>query len=54
MQSRSVASNLGSYVYATAAMFLGLVGLVRGDFAVGWQHVGPSVPLREPGSCLLD
>jgi uncharacterized membrane protein YphA (DoxX/SURF4 family) len=29
-------------------MFLGLVGLVSGDFAVGWQHVGPSVPLREP------
>lgn len=48
MQSRSVASNLGIYVYAAAAMFLGLVGLVSGDFAVGWQHVGPSVPLREP------
>jgi uncharacterized membrane protein YphA (DoxX/SURF4 family) len=48
MQSRSVASNLGIYVYAAAAVFLGLVGLVSGDFAVGWQHVGPSVPLREP------
>jgi uncharacterized membrane protein YphA (DoxX/SURF4 family) len=48
MQSRSVASNLGIYIYAAAAMFLGLVGLVSGDFAVGWQHVGPSVPLREP------
>jgi uncharacterized membrane protein YphA (DoxX/SURF4 family) len=48
MQSRSVASNLGVYVYGAAAMFLGLVGLVSGDFAVGWQHVGPGIPLREP------
>ena len=48
MQSRSVASNLGIYVYAAAAMFLGLMGLVSGDFAVGWQHVGASVPLRVP------
>jgi uncharacterized membrane protein YphA (DoxX/SURF4 family) len=48
MQSRSVASNLGIYVYAAAAMFLGFVGLVSGDFAMGWQHVGPTVPLREP------
>jgi uncharacterized membrane protein YphA (DoxX/SURF4 family) len=47
MQSRSAALNLGIYIYAAAAMFLGLVGLVSGDFAVGWQHVGPSVPLRE-------
>jgi hypothetical protein len=29
-------------------VFLGLVGLVSGDFAAGWQYVGPSVPLREP------
>jgi len=48
MQSRRLASNLGIYVYAAAAMYLGLVGLVSGDFAVGWQHVGPNVPLREP------
>jgi len=48
MQSRTVASNLGVYFYAAAAMFLGILGLVSGDFAVGWQHVGPSVPLREP------
>lgn len=48
MQSRRLASNLGIYVYGGAAIFLGLVGLVSGDFAVGWQHVGPNVPLREP------
>jgi uncharacterized membrane protein YphA (DoxX/SURF4 family) len=48
MQSRSLASNLGIYVYAAAAIFLGLVGLVSGDFAGGWQHVGPGVPLRAP------
>lgn len=47
MPSRTVASNLGVYVYAGAGIFLGLVGLVSGDFAVGWQHVGPNVPLRE-------
>src|SRR5215469_1857661 len=48
MQSQRVASNLGIYVYAAAAIFLGLIGLASGDFAVGWQHVGPRVPLREP------
>ncbi|HWE84514.1 MAG TPA: hypothetical protein VG267_06190 [Terracidiphilus sp.] len=48
MQSRRLASNLGIYVYGAAAIFLGLLGLVSGDFAVGWQHVGPNVPLREP------
>lgn len=47
MQNRGLASNLGIYVYAGAAIFLGLVGLVSGDFAGGWQHVGPNVPLRE-------
>jgi hypothetical protein len=35
MQSRSVTSNLGIYFYAAAAMFLGIVGLMSGDFAVG-------------------
>jgi uncharacterized membrane protein YphA (DoxX/SURF4 family) len=48
MQRRGLVSNLGIYVYAGAAILLGLVGLVSGDFAVGWQHVGPNVPLREP------
>jgi|HubBroStandDraft_5_1064220.scaffolds.fasta_scaffold02669_8 uncharacterized membrane protein len=40
--------NLGIYVYAIGAIFLGLLGLVSGDFATGWQHVGPQVPLRVP------
>jgi uncharacterized membrane protein YphA (DoxX/SURF4 family) len=48
MQSRSLASNLGIYVYAAAAIFLGLVGLFSGDFATDWQRVGPTLPFREP------
>lgn len=48
MEGRGLVSNLGIYVYGGAAIFLGLVGLVSGDFASGWQHVGPNVPLREP------
>ncbi len=48
MQNRSLASNLGIYVYAAGAIFLGLLGLASGDFATSWQHVGPNVPLRVP------
>jgi len=48
MQTRSLASNLGIYAFAAAAILLGLVGLVSGDFATEWQRVGPSVPFREP------
>ena len=44
---RSITSNLGLYVYGGAAIFLGLLGLVSGDFAT-WQNVGPNVPLRVP------
>ncbi|MGC1461318.1 MAG: hypothetical protein WA802_03900 [Terracidiphilus sp.] len=44
----SVASNLGLYVYAGAAIFLGILGLVYGDFATTWQNVGPNIPLRTP------
>lgn len=47
MQNRSLASNLGVYVYAGGAIFLGLLGLVSGDFAATWQRVGPNVPFRE-------
>src|SRR6202050_3700086 len=46
MQIRSHPLNLGIYVYAVGAIFLGLLGLVSGDFPTGWQHVGPQVPLR--------
>jgi uncharacterized membrane protein YphA (DoxX/SURF4 family) len=41
----SITSNLGRYVYGVAAIFLGLLGLVSGDFATSWQNVGPHVPL---------
>jgi uncharacterized membrane protein YphA (DoxX/SURF4 family) len=47
MQNRSLTSNLGIYAYATGAIFLGLLGLASGDFAITWQHVGPNVPFRE-------
>ena len=45
---RSITTNLGLYVYAGAAIFLGLLGLVSGDFATTWQNVGPNIPLRVP------
>ena len=48
MQNRSFAFNLGLYVYAGAAIFLGVVGLVSRDFAGGWQNVDPAVPFRVP------
>jgi uncharacterized membrane protein YphA (DoxX/SURF4 family) len=48
MQNRSLASNLGIYAYAAGAIFLGLLGLVSGDFATTWQRVGPNLPFREP------
>ena len=47
-RQRSIASNLGLYVYAAAAIFLGVLGLVSADFATQWQNVGPSIPLRVP------
>jgi uncharacterized membrane protein len=48
MQKRFLLPNLGICVYAAGAIFLGLVGLISGDFATTWQRVGPSVPFREP------
>lgn len=48
MQNRSLTANLGIYAYAAGAICLGLLGLVSGDFATTWQHVGPNVPLRVP------
>jgi uncharacterized membrane protein YphA (DoxX/SURF4 family) len=44
--ARSITSNLGLYVYAGGGIFLGVLGLVSGDFAGGWQNVGPNIPLR--------
>lgn len=43
-----LASNLGLYVYAGAAIVLGVLGLVFHDFALPWQNVGPNVALRVP------
>jgi uncharacterized membrane protein YphA (DoxX/SURF4 family) len=48
IKERSITSNLGVFVYGGAAIFLGLLGLVSGDFATTWQNVGPTVPLRVP------
>jgi hypothetical protein len=47
-KQRSISSNLGLYVYSAAAIFLGLLGLISGDFATSWQNVGPGIPLRVP------
>ena len=47
-KQRSLTPNLGLYVYGGAAIFLGLVGVVSGDFAATWQNVGANVPLRVP------
>ena len=34
------------YVYGATAIALGVIGFVWGDFAAGWQRVGPGVPHR--------
>ena len=38
--------SFGIYFYAGAAIYLGIVGLVWGDFATSWQRVTPGVPHR--------
>lgn len=48
MLKRFLPSNLGICVFAAGAIFLGIVGLISGDFAASWQNVGPNVPLRAP------
>lgn len=47
-KQRCITSNLGLYVYGVAAIFLGALGLVSGDFATTWQNVGPATPFRVP------
>lgn len=37
---------LGIYLYAGGAIFLGVLGLVSGDFATNWQRVTADVPHR--------
>ena len=39
-------SNLGIYVYGFAAVAIGIIGLVWGDFSTVWQPVPPGVPYR--------
>ncbi len=51
MQRSRLASNLGIYAYAAGAIFLGLLGLVSGDFATTWQRVDPNLPFRELLAC---
>ncbi|MFZ0661145.1 MAG: hypothetical protein WAM66_00495 [Acidobacteriaceae bacterium] len=46
MPNHKALSNLGSHVYGLAAVALGLVGLVWGDFATTWQPVPSTVPHR--------
>lgn len=43
----TLSSNLGSRVYGLAAIALGLIGLIWGDFATVWQPVQPGVPHRD-------
>lgn len=43
-QRRSI--GFGIYLYAAAAIYLGVVGLVSADFATNWQRVTPEVPHR--------
>jgi len=45
---RSISSNLGRCVYAAAAIFLGVLGLISADFATNWQSVAANVPFRVP------
>ncbi len=46
MLNPRVLLNLGSHVYGLAAVALGLVGLVWGDFATVWQPVPAGAPHR--------
>jgi uncharacterized membrane protein YphA (DoxX/SURF4 family) len=47
-KQHSITSNLGIGVYGGAAILLGVLGLVTGDFATTWQNVAPNFPLRIP------
>jgi hypothetical protein len=46
--SRRTLPGIGFFFYAATAIALGVLGLVWGDFATGWQRVQPGVPLRVP------
>jgi uncharacterized membrane protein YphA (DoxX/SURF4 family) len=38
--------NVGRQVFGAAAIFLGVIGVVSGDFALVWQPVPPGLPAR--------
>ena len=46
MPIHSTRLNLGVYAYALAAICLGLIGFVFGDFATTWQRVPADLPFR--------
>lgn len=46
MANRSLGARLGLCVFAGAAIFLGVVGLISADFATNWQRVQPGIPGR--------
>jgi uncharacterized membrane protein YphA (DoxX/SURF4 family) len=43
MPAPKISPSLGLYVFAAAAIFLGVLGFVWSDFAVSWQRVNPDV-----------
>lgn len=45
--TRRFSPYIGLHLYGVAAIALGIVGLVWGDFATNWQRVQPDVPYRE-------
>jgi uncharacterized membrane protein YphA (DoxX/SURF4 family) len=47
MANKRKPSNVGIYMYGAAAVVLGVMGLVWGDFATNWQRVKADVPHRE-------
>jgi uncharacterized membrane protein len=47
MVTERTLSRAGIYVYGAAAICLGVIGLVWGDFAMTWQRVPADVPYRE-------
>jgi len=50
MSDRGVLANIGVYLYGVAAATAGIINLVWGDFATGWQPIqafGDHVPGRE-------
>jgi hypothetical protein len=46
MIHRKLLLSPGLYLYAAGTLLLGVVGLVTGDFATNWQHVGAGVAHR--------